>query len=125
MSKVFNYMVLTVGLIFLLNFAGLPTGADVFIDWMGLLNGAEGFSLSNFFDSLEEIFTISGIITGIVIGFLVRSSPESAIISPLATTLLTTLSMTFVSIVKYTSNFGYVYYLTFMIFIPLIAGFGI
>lgn len=125
MSQVYKMMVLLTTLAFLLNFAGLPSGIDVFLDWMDLSNGATGFSLSSYFDSLGEILTLSGLVTGLVVGFLVKSSPESAIVSPLATTLLATTANSFIALVNYTSGLGYVYYIVYLIFVPLLAGSGI
>lgn len=124
MSKVYNYMILAVGLTFLLKFAGIPSGADAFISWMGLSGNPGEISLGASFVGIAAIFAI-GIGTGIAISFFTKTSPESYIVAPVAAGLFTVMTSTFISVVNYTADFGYIYYLTFMIFIPLLAAYGV
>lgn len=124
MSKVYNYMVIAVGITFLLKFAGIPSGADAFIEWLGLAADASQISLGTFFVSVATIFTV-GLGTGIAIGFFTNVPTESFIIAPVALGIFTVITSTFVSVVNYTKDMGYIYYIVWMIFIPLLAGFGI
>lgn len=124
MSKVYNYMMLSVGLTFLLKFAGIPSGADAFITYLGLSSGASGIGLGDFFAGVVAVFAI-GTGAGIVIGFFTKAQSESFIIAPLAAGIFTVITSTFISIVNYTSGMGYIYYITFMIFIPLLVSFAI
>ena len=124
MSKVYNYMVMTVGLVFLLKFAGIDSGADAFISWLGLSDGAEGVSLGAFIAEVTALFIV-GTGASIIIGFFSKANPESTIIAGFASGLFAVMASTFVSVVNYTKDFGFAYYISFMIFIPLLVGFGI
>ena len=124
MSKVYNYMILAVGLTFLLKFAGIPSGADAFITWLGLNANPSGISLGAFFIGIIAIFSV-GTGVGIAISFFTKTTPESYLVAPVALGIFTVITSTFISIVNYTRDFGFVYYLTFMIFIPLLVGFAV
>ena len=124
MSKVFNYMILSTGLILLLKFAGIPSGADAFITWLGLSTSASGISLGTFFIGVIAIFSI-GTAGSIVIGFLTKSQSESFIVAPIAAGIFTSIVSTFVSVINYTVAFGWIYYVTYLIFVPWLVGFAI
>ena len=124
MSKVYTYMVIAVGLTFLLKFAGLPAGGDAFISWMGLSGDASGIELGNFIKGIIALFVV-GSGAGIAIGFLTKSSPESYLVAPIASGIFTIFIGTFVSIINYAADFGWVYYVIYLIFVPLMIGFGI
>ena len=124
MSKVYNYMIIAVGITFLLKFAGIPSGADVFITWLGLSGNTSNISLGTFFVGVASLFTV-GLGAGIIIGTFTRASPESFIVAPVAAGIFTVITSTFVSVINYTASFGYIYYLVFMIFIPFLVAFGI
>lgn len=124
MSKVYTYMVIAVGLTFLLKFAGLPSGADAFISWLGLTGGAGGISLGTFYLGVVAIFVV-GVAGGITISFFTKTNSESYIIAPLASGIFTVIVSTFISIINYAQDFGWVYYVVYLIFVPLIVGFGI
>lgn len=124
MSKVFNYMILAVGLTFLLKFAGIPSGADSLLTYLGISNNIENISLGYFFVAVAAIFTV-GVGSGIAISFLTRTSSETYVIAPIALGIFTVLVSTFVSIILYTKDMGYVYYIVWLIFTPLLLGFGI
>jgi uncharacterized membrane protein YphA (DoxX/SURF4 family) len=124
MSKVYNYMVISVGLTFLLKFAGIPSGADAFIEWMGLTADASGISLGAFFVAVAAVFTI-GVGSGIAISFFTRTPSETFIVAPVALGIFTVITSTFISVINYTKDFGFVYYIIWLIFIPLLMGFGI
>jgi len=124
MSKIYNYMILAVGLTFLLKFAGIPSGADAFVSWLGLVGDASGVSLGVFFVAIAVIFTV-GTGSGIAISFLTKSPSETFIIAPIALGIFTVITSTFVSIVNYTKDMGYVFYITWLLFIPLLVAFAI
>lgn len=123
MSKVYTYMVVSIGLIFLLKFAGLPTGADVILSYLGLDSGAAGVSLGTFFAAIATLFAV-GTGTGIAISFFTKSPSETYLVAPICLGVFTVITTTFISIVNYTKDMGYVYYITWLIFIPLLLGFG-
>jgi hypothetical protein len=124
MSKVYNYMILAVGLTFLLKFAGIPSGADAFISWLGLSGDAGGISLGTFFLGVAALFIV-GTGSGIAISFFTKSSSETWIVAPIAAGIFTVITSTFISVINYTADFGFVYYITWLIFMPLLSAFAI
>lgn len=124
MSKIYNYMVVAVALTFLLKFAGLPSGADAFINWLGLSGDASGISLGSFFIAVAALFVV-GTGSGIAISFITKSSSETYLVAPIALGIFTVITSTFVSIINYTRDMGYIYYIVWMLFVPLLGGFGV
>lgn len=124
MSKVYNYMILAVGLTLLLLYAGLPTGAEFFLDWLGLSGIASGIGLGAFYVLISALFVV-GTGSGIAISFLIKSSSETYLVAPIALGIFTVLVGTFISILNFVDNLGFIKYLVSLIFIPLIFGFFI
>ena len=124
MSKVYNYMVLGVGLTFLLKFAGIPSGADWFLFKLGLTGDISGVTLGWFYGAVLATFAL-GTLGAITIGYFTRSSSESYVMAPVASGVFAMLASTFISIIEYTKDMGFVYYITWLIFVPLLLGFGI
>lgn len=124
MSKVYNYMVLAVGLTFLMKFAGLPSGADGFISWLGLDTGIEGIGFGAFFIGVAALFTI-GTGASLLIGYITKASSESFLIGSICGGIFAILVGTFVSMINYTIDMGWVYYVVYLMFVPLLAAFGI
>lgn len=124
MSKVYNYMILAVGITFLLKFGGIPSGADTFIQWMGLAGDASGVSLGAFFVGIASVFSI-GALSGIAISFFTGTTQETFIAAPIALGIFTVITSTFVSIINYTTGMGWIYYLVWLTFIPLLVAFGV
>lgn len=124
MSKIYSYMVLAVGLTLLLKFAGIPSGGDAFLSWLGISDSASGISMGTFFVAVVALFA-GGTLIGISISYLTKSSSESYIIAPVALGIFTVITSTFVSLINYTSDMEYVSYIVAMIFLPLLGGFGI
>ena len=126
MSKVYNYMVLAVGLTFLLKFAGIPSGADAFITWLGLSSDSSGVSMGVFFVGVAAVFAASTLVGGtIAIGFFTKSTPESSIVAPIALGIFGVITSTFVSVINYTKDMDWVYYVVWLIFVPLLVAFGV
>ena len=123
MSKVYNYMIVAVGLTLLLKFAGLPSGADALINYTDAL-GYESINLSTFFIAIGALFTI-GVVGGIAIGFITKSPTESFIIAPIALGIFIVITSTFVSIITYVKDMGFIAYLITLIFVPYLIAFGI
>ena len=124
MSKVYTYMMISIGLVFLLKFGGIPTGADTLISYLGISGDASRINLSTFFIAIAGLFTI-GAATGIAVGFLTKSPTETYLVSGICLGIFTIITSTFVSVINYTKGMGYVYYLVWLIFVPLIISFGI
>lgn len=124
MSKVYNYMVLAVGLTFLLKFAGIPSGADALLSWVGLSGDVSGVSLGVFFTAVVILFTV-GTGIGIAISFITRSPSETFLVASIALGVFTVITATFVSVINFTKDMGYIYYITWLVFAPLIVSFAI
>lgn len=124
MSKVYTYMVLCVGLIALLKFAGIPTGADSVLTFLGLAEDISEVSAGAYFAAVLAIFVL-GAGAGIAISFITKSPSETWVVGTIASGIFTVITATFVSVISYTKDMGFVYYLTYLIFAPLLMGFGI
>ena len=124
MSKVYNYMMLSVGLTFLLKFAGIPAGGDFLIEWLGLTYNVSDISYGQFFLLVSALFTI-GTGTGIAIGILTKSPTESYIIAPIALGIFLVICGTFISILNYVQDVRYIFYMMWLVFVPFLASFAI
>lgn len=124
MSKVYNYMVMSVGIVLLLKLAGVPTGADSFLIYLGLSGDISQISFGSYLLAIFAIFTV-GAGAAIAISFITKSPSESYIVGTIASGILAIITSTFVSLISYTSDLGFVYYIVYLIFVPLLIGFGI
>ena len=123
MSKVYNYIIVSVGLVLLLQYAGLPTGASLF--WLGVTNGdISNVSAGQFYLAIMGLFTL-GVGATIVIGYFTKSSSESYIVAPIAGGLFTVITSTLIAITVYTKDMGWIHYISNLLFIPLLIGLGI
>ena len=124
MSKIYDYMIISTALVFLLKFAGIPTGADALINFLGLGDGTTaGYVTSAFYVEILAVFALG--VAGVIIGFFTTTKTESFLVSTFASAIFTIIASTFVSIVNYTADMGFIHYIVWMIFIPYLAGFGI
>jgi hypothetical protein len=117
-------MILSVVLVFFLKFAGIPSGADALITWVGLAGDISNISFGAFFIATLALFSV-GVASGIAIGFITKSPTESYIIAPICAGIFVIIVSTFVSILTYTQSMGYVYYISMILFAPLLVGFFI
>jgi len=124
MSKVYNYMLISTALTFLLKFAGIPSGADAFVNWLGLSGDVSGISMGAFFVAVAAVFAV-GSGAGIAISYFTKSPSETWVIQGIAAGIFAVITSTFVSIVNYTKDFGWIYYLVWLIFIPLLVSFAV
>lgn len=109
MAKLWTYITMMVGVTFLLKIAGIPTGIDWILTFIGYSNG-NVVNNSTFYTAVIALFAIS---TGasIIIGSFGRTAPEYAILAPFATANLVVFAATFIAIANYMSNFGsWLYY---------------
>ena len=132
--KVYNYIVITLGILILMQLAGLPTGAmDKIFDIFGLTFTEEGFTTASFSasDFFNAIFSIEGILAAlalggaVLIGILSRTSPENFIILPFITGTLALFLSGFISIMNYSiaNHQIWISSIILMIFAPLTVGF--
>lgn len=123
MAKIYNYLIISVGLTFLLKFAGIPSGADSLISWLGLTGDPSGVSLGTFFMGVGALFAV-GTGSGIAISFFTKSSSETYVIAPICLGIFTVITSTFISLVNYTKDMGFVFYIVFLMFVPSLIGFA-
>lgn len=101
--KVFNYIILIIGLIAIFELAGIPTGSANILSFVGVnLPSGSVTTTSNLFNN---IFGITGILiglgVGIAVGFITKSQPENFIILPLITGSFVFFTGAFISIINY------------------------
>jgi len=86
--RVFNYLILILGLLLLLNIAGIETSSKAALDSVGnLIEDPSSFSLSTLFELISSSIGLA-IIGGIAIGLYFRSSPESFLLVGYASAIL-------------------------------------
>ena len=126
MSKVFTYVMLSVGMMLILNSMGIPTGVTSILSWVGLANSNQSIDTSLFFTALASVFAATTVV-GIIIGTFTRASPESYIVAPLVAGLIVFVG-TFTAIINYaktTTGSDWTYYLTLVLLSPVAIGYGI
>lgn len=101
--RIFNYMILIIGLIAIFEMAGIPTGVSSTLDFVGIdtTTGSTTTTSSLF----NNIFGVTGILiglgVGIAVGFITKSQPENFIILPLITGSFVFFAGSFISIINY------------------------
>jgi hypothetical protein len=125
MARVYTYVVMSAGLILMLQMAGIPTAIGKIAAFFGLSLTAQSISLSDFFIAAGAVMA-AAVVSGVGIGLLTRSSPDSYLIAPMASVLLLLVG-TFTSVADYAfSNYsGWVASLAALIFLPIAIGFVI
>ena len=127
MAKVYTWMVTCIGLIMLFQFAGLPTGFDTILEWIGFdTTGSNSGMMVGFFVLLAAaIFTLSLAIGGtITLGFISTTTPESKLIASFAGAILIIFAS--VSIIITTNAFtqgAWIGAITTLLLTPLNVGF--
>lgn len=130
--KIWNYMILTVGLVFLTIIAGLPMGFNHILENLGVTVNAtdntitsqvltnSGFYLAVF----GTVGILIGIGAAIFIGGITRTSPENYVILAFITGTLAIYVGVFTSIMNYAISLNsWVTYIVLGIFLPLSAGY--
>lgn len=126
MSKVFTYVILSIGMLLILNMMGIPTAASSILSWVGLANPNQAIDTSLFFTAIAAVFAASAVV-GIIVGFLTRASPESYIAATLCGGLIVFVG-TFTSIINYTNaatGNDWASKIIFVIMAPIAIGYGI
>jgi len=101
--RVFNYIILIIGMIALFEMAGIPTGVSSILSFVGVdINTGSTTTTSGLFNN---IFGINGILiglgVGIAVGFITKAQPENFIILPLITGSFVFFAGAFISIINY------------------------
>ena len=126
MAKMFNYVILLVGLSIFLGLGGLDTGAGRLLDLISY-NNPSGFSLANLFLGAITVFTasIGASAGGIIIGYLATNNTESALKAGFVTLITTAAVSDMISLIVYFKaiEVSWVGYIISTLFFVLIAGF--
>ncbi len=122
--KIYFYFVITVGLMILLNMAGIQVPSNFIINSMNIFD-LQNFTTSAFFVALLIILTISA--SFILIGSFTRTPPESSLITGFVSGTLILLIGDVVSIYIHIKSLGvdWAANLSLLILAPFIVGYSI
>ncbi len=135
MAKVWKYIFISVGLIYFLKIAGLPTGTEAMFNILGLIFnpdatvaevGLTNSSLFNFiFGSAGILITIAAATGAVIAGLLTRAKPENIIVLPLITTVFIIFLQAGVGIMIYANGLGqtWISAIMFLLMLPFTLGF--
>lgn len=127
MARIVTYTMVMVGLLLLMNMAGLPTASGGLLS--ALANGNISLILSStFYVVAAGIFLLT--LGGIAIGIFTKQSAESYILMPMAGFLLALTANDFIALYTYFNGAAFtgqawIGNLTLLIMLPLIAGYFI
>ena len=123
--KIYNYTLMTIGLITLMYIAGFDVASNWVITNLGLLNLAN-YQSFGFWTAIGGIFAITGLGT-VAIGTLLNISPTYIIKALYVMTPLTLLLMDFISIMVKLNSLGvaWAYWVIAALMLPLIGAYSI
>ena len=120
--RVFNYLIITVGMMILFYLAGIESGTSYVVNKLNIIN-PEGLGSTNFAIVIAAVFT-AAVVVGVAIGFITKSPSESYILAAYATVLLLFVAdMTFTAVYMSKNYSGWLGWLTILIIMPLAIGF--
>ena len=124
MAKIFNYTIIIIGTLFLLNLAGLTTASGQFFNYI-FGDGTNPFSTAGYI-AFAAIFTV-GVASAIIIGSFTRQSTESWVVAPVAGVLFSWAITDMYSVITLSEGLGYPWIanLIKLIMWPLMAGYFI
>lgn len=141
MGKVWTYVVLSLGLMLLLQFSGLPNGAmGELFTLVGVNFGADNTiqaataTSTGFFNNIFGtddlsikgiLITLAASIGAVVVGLFAKAQVENLILLPFITGTLVLFVSSYLAIINYTIGLGvpWVSALVSVIFIPIMFGF--
>lgn len=126
MAKVWNYIIITTGLVLLFQLAGIPTGAQTLLNFVGLGTSSAELNTSSFWDAIfgPTGILIAAVVVGIFVGFLTRGHPENFIIYPLIGGSLALYLSSLQSIINYTVSNAPVWVSTIVLIVLGTLGVG-
>jgi len=99
--KVFNYIILIIGMMAMLEIAGIPTGMAAILSYVGINFGTGStLMISPLYLAIAAIL-IAAEITGIAVGFITKAPSENYVILPLIVGSFFFLGGSFISIINY------------------------
>lgn len=122
--KVWNYTFLAIGMMLLLQMAGLDNGFGAILSVFGIGISSVDIQNSFFYSQIGIILAVTTL-ASIAISFFTRTSPENYILRPLITSVLVLFVGTFASIMQYSNaNYpGWISYIIMLIFGPMTVGY--
>ena len=122
MSKVYYFMILTIGLTILMKMAGVPYGGEEVLNWIGLNTDSIYVTTSYFFIAVVAVFGIAATIGAVF------SNKEAALRAGISSGIMGIGIGCFVGILNYvkdisTGSDSWVFYVVFLIFAVYIVGF--
>jgi hypothetical protein len=126
--KLWNYIFIITGLVFLINLAGIDIGTTGIETIIGMIKGEVDISVSSFWNNLfkPDLGILVTIVTGSVIaGLFARAQLENFIILPFILTTLVLFAQVFTAIISYASKDGatWISSIVTLIFGALLIGF--
>lgn len=133
MAKVFTYLIVMVGILLLLNMAGMPTAESKLLNAIGLNMTTTGVDSSGVTQTgspiivavltIWSLFAVAAFLPGIIVD---KSNLESAVVSGFCVSVMGWGVADMISIITSASNYGldsFVTNIAILIFIPLLVGF--
>ncbi len=99
--KVFNYIILIVGMISLLEIAGIPTGVSNILNFVGINIGVSSTTIGSGFYLAVLAIMSAAIVVGVGVGFITKSPSENYVILPLIVGSLFFFGGAFTSIINW------------------------
>ncbi len=100
--KVFNYIILIVGMIAIFEVAGIPTGVSNILSFVGINIGVSSTTIgSGFYLAILAIMS-AAIVVGVGVGFITKSPSENYVILPLIVGSLFFFGAAFTSVINWT-----------------------
>jgi hypothetical protein len=126
-KQVYTYTIIGIGLMILLNLAGIDTGTSWVMTAMGITQSLTvfGLTISPVYVGVLALFT-TAVGGGIVIGFITKSGIESIIVATFAIFLLANFMGLFVGVIAYAQAYGdWTSSLATLLLVPYMIGYMI
>lgn len=127
MAKLFTYVIIAVGLMIMMNLAGLQTSTSWIVNQLGLsISSFHNFAESAYWVKFVLIIGLLATVSGIKIG-IYGSASSPIFAAAIAGSFLALLVGDLISVIAYTTSTGisWLGYITFTVMAPFIAGYGL
>lgn len=104
MGKLFNFIIMTVGLAFMVHLSGISAGTDFLLDDLGFSRDAFSLTNSAFYGLIILALTIT--VSAIIIGTFSQTSPEYLIRSGIAVGPFLIFISVYTAIIGYSNSFS-------------------
>ena len=125
--KAFNYSIMVLGMLLLLEFGGITVGTNL-LSIVGVGTDSFGFTTSNFWNFIfgSRGILVIGVISSLLVGFFTRTSPENYILLPFIIFILIVFLQGFVGIINYSiaNHPSWISGLIILILAPITVGYA-